>query len=150
PVCPGHEEPVMPVSAADFLDALQSSGVLEPDQVSQLDALRKQFPELKAFVQELIRRGWLTAFQANQFAAGKGASLVLDQYLLLQLLGEGGMGAVYKARQRRVKRDVALKLIRREAFHSPSAVARFRREAEIIARLSHPNIVTLFDANEVN
>ena len=76
--------------------------------------------------------------------------LVLDQYVLLELLGQGGIGAVYKARQIRMNRLVALKVIKREALASPAAVERFRREAEAAAKLSHPNIVTVHDTNAVN
>ncbi len=137
-------------SVADFVATLQCLPLLTAEQSNQLPALQQQFPDIKMLGQELVRRGWLTRFQANQVAAGKGQMLVLDQYVLLDKLGEGGMGAVFRARQLRIKRDVALKVIRRDALKAKGAVERFQREAEVAAKLSHPNIVTIHDANEVN
>ncbi len=134
-------------TVAEFIAALRQLPLLEPDHCAPLAALQRQFPDLKPLANELVRRGWLTAFQANQVAAGKGAQLVLDQYILLDLLGQGGMGAVYKARHQGMKRLVALKVIRAELLKKPEALARFRREAEIAARLAHPNVVTVHDSN---
>ncbi len=141
---------IMAVAFAAFVEALQQLPLLGPAQREQLAALQQQYREVKALAGELVRRGWLTPFQANQLAAGKAAELVLDQYLLLDRLGQGGMGAVYRARQRSVQRTVALKVIRREALASPVAVERFHREAHAAARLAHPNVITLFDAREAN
>src|ERR1700731_371061 len=93
-----------------ILDVLQL--LIESEYVGQLIILQQQFPDSAALIRELVRRGWLTPFQGNQFAADKGNQLILDQYVLLDLLGEGGMGAVYKARQQSVKRIVAVKVIR--------------------------------------
>jgi tRNA A-37 threonylcarbamoyl transferase component Bud32 len=65
-------------------------------------------------------------------------------------LGEGGMGQVFKARHRLLRRTVAVKVIRREQAANPVGVHRFRREAQASARLSHPNIVEVYDAAEIN
>jgi serine/threonine protein kinase len=137
-------------AAPAFVEALMQCPVLDPAQRKELPALIAQFADPVELSQELIRRGWLTPFQASQLSAGKSQDLILDQYVLLELLGQGGMGAVYKARQSRMKRLVALKLIRREALSSPTAVERFKREAEVAAKMSHPNIVTVYDSNETN
>jgi WD40 repeat protein/serine/threonine protein kinase len=72
-----------------------------------------------------------------------------SRYRITGLLGEGGMGAVYKAEHLLMRRPVALKIIRRDLIDRPAAVARFRREVEAAARLAHPNIVTAFDAEQV-
>jgi WD40 repeat protein len=69
-------------------------------------------------------------------------------YELLGEVGRGGMGVVYRARDRRLNRTVALKLVPAGALTSPERVARFRQEAELAARLSHPNIVQVFEAGE--
>ena len=68
----------------------------------------------------------------------------LGEFRLLRLIDEGGMGAVYLAEQESLGRVVALKVIRPELHGSPTAAARFEREAQVIARLRHPNIVTAF------
>lgn len=64
---------------------------------------------------------------------------------ILELLGKGGMGAVYKARQRRLDRLVALKILPPTVSHRPSFADRFTREARALAKLNHPNIVTLYE-----
>jgi serine/threonine-protein kinase len=69
----------------------------------------------------------------------------LNQYRLGELLGSGGMGDVYLAEHRLLKRRCALKLIRPESADNPKALARFEREVRAAARLSHPNIVEIYD-----
>ena len=66
-----------------------------------------------------------------------------------QLLGQGGMGAVYKARQTKLDRYVALKIIRPDSANDPSFAQRFNREARTLARLNHPNIVAIYDFGEL-
>jgi GAF domain-containing protein len=68
-----------------------------------------------------------------------------NKYRIEQLLGRGGMGAVYRARDMRLNRLVALKVVRAEMLSDPDARLRFRREAQIIARLQHPSIVSVYD-----
>src|SRR5262249_53121747 len=68
------------------------------------------------------------------------------RYRVVELLGSGGMGAVYKAEHRLMERTVALKVINRELTDRPAVVERFRREVKAAARLDHPNIVRAFDA----
>lgn len=69
----------------------------------------------------------------------------LGRYEVSELLGEGGMGAVYRARDRRLDRDVALKVIADRIAGDATARARFEREARAVAALSHPNILAIFD-----
>jgi serine/threonine protein kinase len=71
------------------------------------------------------------------------------RYRVLQLLGRGGMGAVYKAEHQLMRRLVALKVIDQGLTSDPAAVERFRREVIAAARLTHPNIVTALDAEQV-
>ncbi|MFK7819763.1 MAG: serine/threonine protein kinase, partial [Planctomycetaceae bacterium] len=68
---------------------------------------------------------------------------------IVETLGHGGMGAVYKARQTKLDRIVALKIIRPESAEDPAFAERFNREAKTLARLSHPNIVGVYDFGEV-
>lgn len=71
----------------------------------------------------------------------------LGSYAVISLLGSGGMGEVYKARDTRLNRLVALKTLSPSLREDPAALARFGREAHILAGLSHPNIVALFDVD---
>jgi adenylate cyclase len=72
----------------------------------------------------------------------------LGAYELVGLLGTGGMGEVHRARDTRLGRDVALKVLPEEVAASPERLARFEREARIVASLNHPNIVTLHSIEE--
>jgi hypothetical protein len=71
--------------------------------------------------------------------------VVDNKYRVEQLLGRGGMGAVYRARDMRLDRLVAVKVVRPELLEDHDARRRFRREAQIVARLQHPGIVSIFD-----
>ncbi len=75
--------------------------------------------------------------------------VIADRYRLLALLGEGGMGAVYKAEHIRMGKALALKLLRGDFAKEPGAVARFRSEAQIVSRLSHPHTIAVFDFGEI-
>jgi len=70
------------------------------------------------------------------------------RYKLGRFLGRGGMGAVYQAEHRVMDRQVALKIIHRDLIKHPRIVERFRQEVKAAARLSHPNIVTAYDADQ--
>jgi hypothetical protein len=75
-------------------------------------------------------------------------AFTLADYEILGKLGQGGMGVVYRARHRTLRRQVAIKTFHPGQFPSPREVERFRIEAEAIARLQHPNIVQVFDIGE--
>jgi serine/threonine-protein kinase len=72
----------------------------------------------------------------------------LGDYEILSLLGQGGMGEVYRARDLKLRRDVAIKVISSPKAQDPAALARFRREAEAASALNHPNIVTVHGFGE--
>jgi len=132
-----------------FVEALLQNRLLEPEQHAELSTLQLRFSDPRLLAQELIRRGWLTPYQVNQLFLGRGSDLVLGSYILLERLGEGGMGQVFKASQGKLKRVVALKIIRKDFLSNPRAVPRFLREIQAAAQLSHPNIVRALDAGEV-
>ena len=75
-------------------------------------------------------------------------TVVGERYVLLDPVGHGGMGRVYKARDELLNRDVALKLLKPQHADNDQFVERFRRESKNVAALSHPNIVSIFDAGE--
>jgi serine/threonine protein kinase/formylglycine-generating enzyme required for sulfatase activity len=97
---------------------------------------------------ELYCESKLTKFQAQAIYQDKTRGLVVGNYVVLDRLGKGGMGQVYKAQHRKMKRVVALKVLPSGSTQSPELVRRFQREVEAAAKLSHPNIVTAYDADE--
>src|SRR6516162_8482255 len=70
---------------------------------------------------------------------------MLGHYCVVEQVGSGGMGVVYRARDVRLDRDVALKVIRPGALTNKSARERFRKEALLLSKLSHPNIAQVYD-----
>jgi serine/threonine protein kinase len=142
----------MPANARPpLLDQLRDSGLLQPAQLEELARLPEAAdPEPKALARQVFQRGWLTRFQITQVAQGRTRDLRIGPYLLLDRLGEGGMGAVFKAQHQHMGRVVALKVIRKDRLSNPKAVQRFFQEARAAARLHHPNIVLAFDAGEAN
>src|SRR5207248_2075362 len=119
-------------TVAAFSETLRELHLLEPSQLDEVKAsLLALFPDAHALTRELVRRGWLTPFQANQLFIKGGAGLVLGSYVLMERLGEGGMGEVYRARNWKVGRIVALKIVRPDRKQSESVLRRFRREIEI-------------------
>ena len=72
----------------------------------------------------------------------------LGAYEILALLGAGGMGEVYRARDSKLKRDAALKVLPELVARDPERMARFKREAELLASLNHPNLCTVYDIDE--
>src|SRR6516162_4909707 len=95
------------VSVAGFLDALSESGLFDPDEFSTISRdLGECYTDSAELGRELIRRGKLTPYQADRLAGGHGRELVLGPYVVLDRLGEGGMGQVFKARHRLMNRLV--------------------------------------------
>jgi RNA polymerase sigma-70 factor (ECF subfamily) len=82
---------------------------------------------------------------ADTYAMRLDAGLKLGHYQILAPLGAGGMGEVYRARDARLDRDVAIKVLPKSLASSAEALARFQREAKLLAAVSHPNLVTIFD-----
>ncbi|MGL4550425.1 MAG: protein kinase domain-containing protein [Gemmataceae bacterium] len=135
--------PPAAVSRDQFARNLADSGVLTADELLHLPA-----GDTPAVVQGLIDAGRLTPYQADAVLGRRFDELRIGNYDVLTKLGAGGMGSVFKARHRKMKRVVALKLLAPEVARQGSFVQRFQREVETIAQLAHPNIVMAFDADE--
>jgi serine/threonine protein kinase len=137
-------------SIATFISAIRDNRLIEDHELTSLDALQAQCTEPRSLAHQLMQRGSLTRFQTEQILQGAGRKLVLGQYILLEPIGEGGMGQVFRARHLRMKRIVALKIIRKEVASDAFALERFNQEIEAAGKLQHPNVVTAYDANEVD
>lgn len=96
----------------------------------------------------------LNEFRASSESSWRGANDMADSmtmirdYRLLELLGQGGMGSVYRALHVRLNRQVAIKILKSDRIGADEAVSRFAREIRLLAQLEHPNIVRAVDAGE--
>jgi len=140
----------MGISIEEFLTQLSGSRLVTPEQ---LEALRAGLTgdELRAdagrLADQMVRDGRLTAYQAESLLAGNPDGLVLGNYVLRKLIGEGGMGQVFEAIHRRMDRVVAIKVLSPKLCCDTQAIRRFQREVRAAARLKHTNIVTAYDAD---
>jgi serine/threonine-protein kinase len=144
------ESRLMPVPLEQFVKQLEDSGILSGDMLQDFLPPKAAPQDAEELAKELVRRKKLTKFQAELIWKGKGKSLVLGNYVLMEKIGQGGMGAVYKAEHRRMQRTVAVKMLPPEMMKNPAAAARFQREVVAAAMLRHPNIVAADDADKAN
>lgn len=131
-----------------FLEELRLLDLLSPEEAERFAVSSTVCESTATCAERLIAAGVLTAYQSEQVLAGKGRRLRIGPYVLRQPLGDGGMGRVFKAEHRLMKRVVALKLmgrVRRDR-HDEAMLSRFHREVEAAGRLRHPRIVTAYDA----
>jgi serine/threonine-protein kinase len=140
--------------ATRFWLAAQQSGLMD---VQGLNACWEAIPTEKREVLEhldrrlarqSVQQSFLTLWQAQQLLAGRTSGFRVDRYLLLDLIGHGGMGRVYLARDTRLNRLVALKILAPERMNNPRAIARFQREARVGAQLQHEHLVRIYDFGE--
>ncbi len=133
-----------------FIRSLRECRLISPEEATSLEkALRasKTPHSVEDVAKLLVQSGKLTQFQAATISQGRPQSLILGEYILLDILGKGGMGVVFRARHRLMDRVVALKTLPIVSI-KPDSIQRFYREVKAAARLSHPNIVTAYDAGE--
>jgi serine/threonine protein kinase/dipeptidyl aminopeptidase/acylaminoacyl peptidase len=151
-------------SIADHIDACETCqsalATLSDASDTLVDQLRQPPPADEYAQEESCRRAIarVGAFVPSPAVADTPASpepllaiaAALGEYELLDKLGEGGMGAVYLARQKKLKRLVAVKLLPKERLADAKALARFEREMEAVGAVDHPNIVRAMHAGEAN
>jgi serine/threonine-protein kinase len=133
-----------------FLTALQASGLLTAAQFAKaIAAVPAGATTADAVARFLIAAGFLTQFQADRLMAGRADGLVVGPYAILEEVGRGAVGRVYKAKHRTMNRAVAIKVLAAELTSTAAAREWLQREVRAAARLNHPNVVTAYDANEV-
>lgn len=138
------------VSTAEFLSALQQCGALPKAKLQALlDGVGQGTVDEDAsdLARRLVNEQALTPFQARRLLRGK-RGLVFGRYILLDKIGEGARGRVFKARHRLMDRVVALKAVIINDAVGRRTAARFFREMKIVALLDHPNVVRAIDADE--
>jgi len=138
------------VSVREFVQRLSDSQLLSAAEAEALSVSAVPTDDARPLVNDLVRQGKLTRFQANAVWQGRHSELVLGPYTLLDVIGQGGMGTVYRALDRERQRTVAIKILSPEAMKARDAVDRFRREAEVVGKLRHRNLVSGFDAGQLD
>jgi|GEM_PF-2385243 len=141
----------MSISLDEFVQSLTDTGILPFEEVtsmvSSLPEDRKGV-DVEKIARDLIRQQKLTRFQASVIFKRQSRGLRFGDYIVLDKIGSGGIGQVFKAVNRKTGQLVALKLLRATYTKSERAVARFYREAETASRLKHPNLISVVDAGE--
>ncbi|MBS1790602.1 MAG: protein kinase [Acidobacteria bacterium] len=133
---------------AAFLDAACQG---DDELRRELESLLAAHQKAGSFIETTPAKGMASAFESVVNVSSKEAtsgSLVghkLGHYQIAALLGAGGMGEVYRARDPRLDRNVAIKVLPQHLSSHPDAMARFEREAKAVAALSHPNILAIYD-----
>jgi len=142
----------MAIATDVFRKNVVGSGLMTDDELTSY--LAGAPPEACADAKILARRmyddGKLTRYQATKLLGPQTPRLVIDQYLLLEKIGEGGMGRVYRAFDRQANREVALKMLPLDAAASVARVRRFHQEMQVAIRLKHVNIVETYGSGEVH
>ncbi|QDU20913.1 serine/threonine-protein kinase [Urbifossiella limnaea] len=139
-----------PATVPEFLDLVRKSGLLPDATVDEVIDRHRAAGTLPTTLDPtaalFVREGLLTFFQAKQLKLGRYKRFTIgSKYRLLELIGAGGMGAVYLCEHTLMKRLVALKVLPVEKLEDPSNLERFHREARAVAALDHPNIVRAYD-----
>ena len=133
-----------------LLAHVRQSGLVTGEELARIE---KQLPagdRGRSIARALVERGLLTRFQAERLLVGRTSGFILGQYRVLDQIGRGGMGRVFKAEHRTMGRVVALKVLAPDLLRTDRAQEMFLREVRAAAQLVHPNIVTAYDANEID
>ena len=134
----------VPPAAADSAHQPKTEVILSEG----IAAARASKISVQAAAQAAAKAG--AAKAAAGGAAAPAKTVVLGDYRLVKKLGQGGMGAVYKAHQLSLDRDAAVKIMTKELAGQPAFVERFKREARVMAKLDHPHILRIYDVGEAH
>ncbi len=139
------------VDLDDFGRRLVDAGVMSLAELGDFQAeLSGVAPQLDTEVvaDALVRTDRISPYQLVAILSGRADRLTLGEYTVIRPLGAGGMGEVLLAVHRRMKRQVAIKLLPQHFVGDQEMIRRFEREVEVAAQLTHPNIVTAYDAGQ--
>jgi tRNA A-37 threonylcarbamoyl transferase component Bud32 len=139
-----------------FADHVVKAGFLTSEEVDESLSVQKRMEEMgvrESLRNVLVKRGLLREGDAAVVARSAGLRAggePIPGYTLEARLGAGAMGSVYKAWQKGMKRHVAIKILRRDLTDDPRQVERLQREAALVGKLDHPNIVRGLDSGETD
>ncbi len=140
----------VPLTADEFLDLVRKSGVADEKRLdAHLAKARASLPSEPVKVAELlVQIGVLTNFQAENIREGKWKRFSIGKYKILERLGSGGFAQVYLCEHKLMRRRVAIKVLPVAKTKGSSALERFHREARVLGKLDHPNIVHFYDLDQ--
>lgn len=133
-----------------FFQNLRTSKLLTSQQLRVVVDKLGNMHDTREIAKALATWKLLTKFQAKMLLVGRTSGFFIGPYRILEQLGHGGMGRVYKAVHQTMNRTVALKVLAPQVVRSERAHQLFLHEVQAAAQLSHPNIVMAYDANEAN
>jgi serine/threonine-protein kinase len=140
----------LPNDRQTFLARVRQSGLVAEARLAEVAGELAEINRSRPLARALVERGLLTKFQAERLLVGRTTGFHLGQYRILDQLGRGGMGRVFKALHLTMGRIVALKVLAPDVLQDDRARELFRREMWAVSKLVHPHIVTAFDANEID
>jgi serine/threonine protein kinase len=141
-------------SVGDFCSLLAKSKLLSQEAIERLHAQwraqsRGEGDQIEAFRKFLVAQHALTEYQAALIQRGRSDNFILGGYKILDRIGKGQMGGVYKA-VHSLGQVVALKILPASSAKKPSVLSRFQREARLLTQLDHPNVVRAFQVGDAN
>ncbi len=137
----------------DLLAVIRASGVLNEKLLADIrqKILQGDYPmDSIELADRLVDDNVITSYQAKRFLNNKPGGLLVGRYVILDRIGSGSMGRVYKAHHMMMDRTVAIKIIAPEISSNERVVSRFQREMKLVGRLDHPNVVRAYDADRMN
>lgn len=142
----------MPLESTESLvQSLRASGLFSPAEWETVSLeIKNQRDEPATVARHLVALGLLTNYQLRKILSGRASELTLGPYRILDKLGEGGMGKVYRALHVRRDHIVALKVVREHLLSRPTVRGRYEREVQAALALSHPNIVSVTHAGSTD
>src|ERR1700676_4255882 len=138
----------MAVALEQFVKQLADSGVIAPGKLEKFIPPKAAPKDAQELARLLVQSKTLTKFQIQEIYQGRSKALILGNYTIVDKIGAGGMGQVFKAEHRRMHRTVAIKMLPKNMLADAATAARFQREVEAASKLLHPTIVSALDADK--
>ena len=138
----------MEISVQQFIEQLTQTGVMTSDEVSTfMERMVAPPASVEGLSAAMIAAEKLTPFQSQHVRKANAEQLIVGEYLLLDTVGTGGMGQVYRARHRQTGELVALKMMPSKTRDSPTVLNRFEREMQIACELRHPHVAKVLEGD---